>query len=389
MNGNGNFQGEYDVIVCGAGPGGSTAAYELVKKGRKVLMLDKAKFPRVKVCAGWITPAIFELLNLKPSDYPHTLQRFSSGSVIIDEKYYHTHFPKTASFGIIRKEFDNFLVKRAVDKGVIFQESTTVSGFDILEDGKVKVTSSDGRTWNTKILIGAAGNGCPISKKWGYRSDEEVIVLATESETDIGADELKKLTPFYGTTELFAEPDFVGYGWYVTKGNFVNIGIGRFANQTENLNTDRDRFMALLRKMGRLNGIEERMVPFGRHAYKIHDEIGRKIFGDKFMLIGDSAGFASQWAGEGIKPAVQTAIFAAQVADEAIQAGDTSAKFLGKYKDLCDAEYGIQEKTIISRFLTLVPQSVKKFVATRICINDNLRKKIVFEKCFGFELTEL
>ncbi len=124
---------DYDVIVVGAGPGGSTAGGELVKKGWKVLILDRAKFPRVKVCAGWITPGILGLLNLRPEDYPLTMQRFLSGSVIIEGKYYHTHYPTTASFGIIRQEFDNFLIQRAAGFGAEFQQQIRIKDIERME----------------------------------------------------------------------------------------------------------------------------------------------------------------------------------------------------------------------------------------------------------------
>lgn len=375
---------QYDVIIVGAGPGGSNAARTLALSGRKVLMLDRQKFPRLKVCAGWITPSALRLLDLPPAQYPHTLQRFSSGSVVLNNQYYVTDYGKTASYGIIRKEFDDFLAKRAEKDGAELQEEVRIKSIEREADG-VRVRAEDGTEWTASIIIGAGGTGCPVARQWGERAKEEIIIQATESETRIGAAELKKLTPYYGTTELFPEPDFFGYAWYVTKGDFVNIGIGRFNHRTRQLDEHREQFMQTLRKLGRLSGIEDRMVPFSRHAYKLYDEVPRKIAGERFMLIGDAGGFASKWAGEGIRPAIETGAFAARVADEALSKKDFSAAQFAKYRSLCDAAYGEQKEGAVDRLLSRMPGAIQKGLGNIMCRSDALRKKLIFETAFGFE----
>lgn len=375
---------QYDAIVVGAGPGGSNAARTLALAGRRVLMLDRQRFPRLKVCAGWITPAALRLLDLPPAEYPHTLQRFSAGSVVLNNKYYITDYGKTASYGIIRKEFDDFLAKRAVKSGAELKEEVRIKTIERQQDG-VRVRAEDGTEWNARVIIGAGGTGCPVARQWGERAREEIIIQATESETRIGAEELQKLTPYYGTTELFPEPDFFGYAWYVTKGDFVNIGIGRFNHRTKQLDAHRDQFMEMLRKLGRLKGIEDRMVPFSRHAYKLYDEVPRKIYGERFMLIGDAGGFASKWAGEGIRPAIETGAFAARVAHEALERGDFSEAHFAKYRSLCDAAYGAQTQGSMDRLLSRMPAAVQKGLGTVVCKSDTLRKRLIFEAAFGFE----
>lgn len=375
---------DFDVIVIGAGPGGSNAARHLAMAGRKVLMLDRQKFPRLKVCAGWITPAALRLLDLPPAEYPHTLQKFASGSVVLNNKYYVTDYGTTASYGIIRKEFDDFLAKRAQSSGAVLKEEVRIKTIQRDSDC-VRVRAEDGTEWTAEIIIGAGGTGCPVARQWGEKSPNEIIIQATESETRIGADELRKLTPHYGTTELFPEPDFFGYAWYVTKGDFVNIGIGRFSHRTRQLDTHREVFMETLRGLGRLKGIEDRMVPFSRHAYKLYDEVPRKIHGERFLLIGDAGGFASKWAGEGIKPAIETGEFAARVAIEALDARTFTESYFGRYRALCDAAYGEQREGTVDRMLSRIPALLQKTLGGIMCRSDSLRRKLIFETAFGFE----
>src|SRR5690554_4073249 len=59
----------YDLIIVGGGPAGSTLAWALQSTGKRILLVDKAGFPRDKDCAGWVTPAVFDALQIDPSDY--------------------------------------------------------------------------------------------------------------------------------------------------------------------------------------------------------------------------------------------------------------------------------------------------------------------------------
>ncbi|MEQ9364452.1 MAG: NAD(P)/FAD-dependent oxidoreductase, partial [Leptospirales bacterium] len=365
-------QNEYDVLLIGGGPGGSTAATHLAKAGKRVLVLDHAKFPRVKVCAGWVTPGALGLLELSPEDYPHTLQPFSGGSVIVDGKYHFTDFGQTASYGIIRNEFDYFLFQRAAAAGAEMRDGVRVKSVDRDEEG-VSVETVDGEVFRGKLLIGAGGSGCPVSRKWGERQKNEDIILACEVEVKIGAEKLKQLTPHYGSTELFAEHDFYGYGWYVTKGDFVNIGVGRFKKATPNFNDDKRRFFEMIESLGRIKGIEDQLPDFSGHSYKLYDETPRKLSGDRFMLIGDAGGFATRWAGEGIKPAIQTGIFAARTAIDALKKGACDAASLKGYEDLCRKTYGEQRVDGVARVLNFLPQFVKAGVASQICKRRSLR----------------
>ena len=93
-------------------------------------------------------------------------------------------------------------------------------------DGDAMCVSTGDKRYSAPLVIGAGGHHCPVSRAFGEVSAEETVVVTRESETDLGAQCLRGLTMRHGTPELFAEPDFRGYGWYFTKGDFLNLGIG-------------------------------------------------------------------------------------------------------------------------------------------------------------------
>src|SRR5256712_2689045 len=111
-----------DVLVVGGGPAGSTVAWRLARAGARGTRLGAPRFPRVKPCARWVAPAAPADLELDPSAYPHTIQPFSAVSVAAGEQEHETHWDRTASYGIVRAEFDTFLLRRAAAAGAPLHE---------------------------------------------------------------------------------------------------------------------------------------------------------------------------------------------------------------------------------------------------------------------------
>jgi flavin-dependent dehydrogenase len=90
-----------DALVVGGGPGGSTCAWALGKAGWNVVVADRARFPRDKVCAGWLTPEVFSLLNLQPAEYDgdgRTLQAITAFRTgVFDKPLLETRYPGVVS----------------------------------------------------------------------------------------------------------------------------------------------------------------------------------------------------------------------------------------------------------------------------------------------------
>src|SRR5689334_13080039 len=95
-----------DVLVVGGGPAGSTVAWRLARAGRRVAVVDAATFPRVKLCAGWVTPTVLADLELDAAGYPHTIQPFSAVSLAVGAREHETRWDHVAGWGIVRAEFD-------------------------------------------------------------------------------------------------------------------------------------------------------------------------------------------------------------------------------------------------------------------------------------------
>jgi flavin-dependent dehydrogenase len=106
-----------DVLIVGGGPAGSTCAWKLRAAGLDVIVVDRATFPRDKVCGGWITPQVVDDLRLDTEDYRRgrTLQPitgFRTGT-IGGRREIETSYDSPVSYGIRRREFDDYLLRRS------------------------------------------------------------------------------------------------------------------------------------------------------------------------------------------------------------------------------------------------------------------------------------
>ena len=367
---------EHDAIVVGGGPGGSTAAWSLARAGFHPLVLDAAVFPRVKICAGWVTRAALADLEVEADKYPLTIQPFRACVLEFEAARHQTDWRRPASYGIIRREFDHYLLERAAAAGADVRWGVRVKQVSAGPAG-VRVETDRG-VFEAPVVIGAGGHRCPVAKALGEVSERECVVAAQESETRLAPEWTERLQPFMTAPELYVEPDLRGYGWYFPKQEFLNIGIGVTGGTDGSLPRRRDELVAALRASGRLPA-EMPIEPFKGHAYVVRRQAPRRLSGPRFCLIGDAAGLARDLSGEGIGPAIRSGKLAAEAVAAFLRAGTP----LDGYARQIAALYGTGEPGWLGRQLARLPDAAGRLAVRVVLGSSAARRRLVFGSIFG------
>lgn len=291
-----------DTIIVGGGPAGSTCARRLVQAGREIVVLDKARFPRLKLCAGWITAKVMHDLDITPDGYPHPLLKLDIRTHVLGLPLALNWFPTPGpNFSIRRVEFDAWLLAR--------------SGAEVVSHD-VKAIHRDGdrfvidEAYTCRHLVGAGGTMCPVRRELfpeERMKSRQIVTLEKEFAYPARPD-LCHL--------FFFRRGLLGYAWMVPKGDgFVNIGLGGKAKYFRRSGTRiHDHFRAFLGDLvreRRLDAATAEGLQATGHPYYLFTRDG-EVKRDGCYLVGDAAGLASVDLGEGIGPAVESGLMAAE-----------------------------------------------------------------------------
>src|SRR5437868_5007652 len=265
-----------DVLIVGGGPAGSSAAWRLRRAGADVLVLDRERFPRLKLCAGWITPEVVRDLEIDLEAYPHRLLTFPRLRV----HWGRLQVPiPCVQHSIRRFEFDAWLLERS---GAPFEQHNVRH---IAADGAGFVVDD---AFRCRWLVGAGGTRCPVYRTL-FRdlnpraSELQIVTLEHEIQYDWRDCDCHL---------WFFEEGLPGYSWYVPKENgWLNVGVGGIAERMKRSGQDIRAHWAHLAAT-----LEGRLAPGARYeptgySYYLRGRV-EVVRRDNAFITGDAAGFA-------------------------------------------------------------------------------------------------
>lgn len=282
---------DFDVIVVGAGPSGTAAAYQLARFGYRVLMLDKVAFPRVKPCGGGIT---IKALDLLPYSAGSVIERATRDLRMGIKTYAGRReelFSGNAPICVfsVRAEFDRFNFEKTLQEGVEFQLAGELEA--VAERSDHVALSFDGKRISSRFLIGADGANSTTRRllNAGRYFSRGFAIEGHVSYADLGVEP---------TAEFFFGIVRNGYGWLFPKRTHVNVGIYTFDNSVP-LSKDQLRSYAIDRVgTDKVSDIVGFPLGFGGRNYAPNRE--------RIILVGDAAGFCEPLLGEGIHNALKS-----------------------------------------------------------------------------------
>ncbi len=361
-----------DAVIVGGGPAGSTLARALTGAGARVTVLDKRSFPRDKTCAGWITPAVVRSLELDLDDYRRirVLQPINGFSIarMGDAPLRIDHGVAPVSYAIRRCEFDHYLLARsgAELRTACAIESLERAGGEWLVNGSLR----------TPLVIGAGGHFCPVARTLGAELGRgEPVVGAQEFEVRMNAAQAARSPVRGDTPQLYFCPDLAGYAWVVRKGDWLNIGIGR--RGPHRIGEHFERFLAAMVRDGVIDEDIARTRASG-HAYLLYPHASRPLVAEGTLLIGDAAGLAYPESGEGIRPAVESALLAAAAIRDC--AGVYPARRLAGYANRIEARFGARNPAAARN--ARLPGPLEQFAAALLMRSRWFTREIVTRRWF-------
>jgi geranylgeranyl reductase family protein len=291
---------DYDVIAVGAGPAGSTLARLLARQGVRVLLLDRARFPRDKPCAGGVTLRAAAHLDI---DLAPVVERtiFAGRFTYRLGKAYRHRFDQPLTYMTQRRRLDLFLADQATAAGAQFHDGEPVRALEV-GNRTVTVVTDKGH-YTATALVGADGANGIVGRSTGTAPRVDLLV-ALEGNVPLE----KKVEHRWHDTlaqDLGTLPG--GYGWVFPKGDHLNVGVGGWPHCGPYL---RRRLAALCQRYrlpsDKLSDLRGQYLPLRRP--------GSPIARGPVLTLGDAAGLVDPLSGEGI----HTAFFSARLAAEAI-----------------------------------------------------------------------
>ena len=347
-----------DVVVVGAGPGGSAAAAHLAARGYDVIVLEKDHFPRDKVCGDGLTPRVVkELLDLGLTDEANGRVdgwatqrglRIHGGTTAMELPWPELDDWPGWGATATRKVFDETLARHAQSRGAQLFEGVAATGPVWRDQTESRVAGvswrdGDGREGQVRapVVVAADGAGGPLAKHLGSprRSERPMAVAARTYYRSPRADD-DWISSFLDLTD--AQGNLLsGYGWvFPLDDGTINVGLGLLSTSKEFRSVSYRKLLSswatgLADEFGtteanRTDRVRSGPIPMGFNRTPLHQR--------GVLLVGDSGGMVNPFNGEGISYAMEAAALAADVIDGAMATKRTSD--LDRYDQLLRQRWG-------------------------------------------------
>ncbi|HEY4225451.1 MAG TPA: geranylgeranyl reductase family protein [Pseudolysinimonas sp.] len=294
----------WDVIVIGAGPAGSSTARIAAESGARVLLLDRARFPRYKTCGGGITGfSLRAMPDAARATFEAEITDFGLSRKGADRVMLHADEP---FLGMVQREsFDQVLVDEAVSAGAVFRDGVTVRGLEE-SDGVVTVRLEDS-TLHARVVVGADGSS---GRTAGY-------VGVEFAGTDLGLEiELAAPDHEWAATALFDwGADRGAYAWLFPKRDTLTIGV---IQRTGLPNATRAYLELWLQQLGLASATRVRESGHLTRWRSRRSPLRR----GSVLVAGEAAGLLEPWTREGISFALRSGVMAGAAAASAASAHD-------------------------------------------------------------------
>lgn len=317
--------GTADVLVVGGGPGGSTVAWALASRGLDVVVLERTRFPREKVCGDYVDPRGLRVLDAMGC--LGELER--AGAHRISRTATHVDWRREFSgpvpfYGgrdglpahgctIPRETLDAAMLAAAEQAGAVVHDETALAELQAGAGGVEALASSQGgtRRYRARVVVGADGVNSVVASSQGLGGEDRrrTVVARRAYATGLAEDGTRD-----GVEVFFDKASFPGYSWVFPLGNGrVNLGVGVLSEARERAGVRMpellDRFVAQLRERHPgCRGLELASKPIGG-VVSTYGAAGANHF-DGGLLVGDAGSFVDPMTGEGITQAMESALLA-------------------------------------------------------------------------------
>lgn len=337
---------DYDAIVVGAGPAGSSTAAILAEKGHDVMVVEKERFPRYHVGESLMPFCYFPLERLGLVDTlmesanprKYCVQFVRQDGFLSQPFYFFQHFdhPSSTTWQVWRSEFDKMILDKARVNGASVMEETKAKGLikngDRVEGIKVESKDMGAIELRAPIVVDASGRDCFAAHKenWMIRDPQlKKIALWTYfkgAKRDPGLDE--------GATTVAYLPN-KGWFWYIPlSGDMVSVGIVAERDYLFNGST-KDHMEIFQREVQNNEWIKEHLAEAEQTGeYRITGEYSyrnRYCASEGLVLAGDALGFLDPVFSSGVFLALKSGVMLADEIDMALNKGDLSAKSFDQY----------------------------------------------------------